>query len=84
MYADLYERPRKSIRRRRAYKKRIKLALRRGTRITNPSRFYVVRKGDTLWDVAKKNSLTLDTLIASNIKIVKNRMIRVGDKLVVQ
>ena len=84
MYADLYERPRKSIRRRRAYKKRIKLALRRGTKITNPSRFYVVRKGDTLWDVARKNSLTLDTLIASNIKIVKNRMIRVGDKLVVQ
>jgi len=84
MYADLYERPRRSVRRRRNYRKRIRLALRRGTRIRRPSSYYTVRRGDSLWSVARKNHISLDSLIASNIRIIKRRQIRAGDKLVVR
>jgi len=84
MYADLYERPRRSVRRRRSYRKRIRLAKRRGRRITNPKGFYVVKKGDSLWTVARKNGISLDSLIVSNLSIIKRRMIRAGDRLVVK
>lgn len=84
MYADLYERPRKVVRVRRAWKKRIRKALRRGRKIASPSSFYTVRKGDSLWTVSRKTGTSLDTLIVSNYHILKNRRIRAGDKLVVK
>jgi membrane-bound lytic murein transglycosylase D len=84
MYADLYERPRKSVVRRRNYRRRIRLAKRRGKRITNPKSYYTVKKGDSLWTVARKNSISLDSLIVSNLTIIKRRMIRAGDRLVVR
>ena len=84
MYADLYERPRKSIRRKRKYRSRIRLAKRRGKKISNPREYYTVRKGDTLWTVARKKQVSLDTLILSNLRIVQNRMIRAGDRLVIR
>ena len=84
MYADLYERPRKSVIRRRHYLKRLKVARRKGTKIMSPAEFYTVKRGDTLWSVARKLKVNLDTLIHSNYRLVKNRMIRAGDKLVVR
>ena len=84
MYADLYERPRRSVRRVKSYRRRISLAKRRGQKIVNPSQFYVVKKGDTLWGIARKAGVSLDTLIASNLRIVQGRMIRVGDRLAVR
>jgi membrane-bound lytic murein transglycosylase D len=84
MYADLYERPRKSIRRARSYRKRVRRAMRRGKRIQNPSRYYVVQRGDSLWSVSRKTGTSLDTIIASNYHIIRHRMIRAGDKLVVK
>lgn len=84
MYMDLYERPRRSVRRARSYGRWVRWAKRRGKRISNPSGFYVVKKGDTLWSIARKTGIPLDTLIASNLNIVQSRMIRVGDKLVVR
>lgn len=84
MYADLYERPRKRVRRYRAYRKRINVAKRRGKKISNPKIYYTVRKGDSLWTVARKNGLKLNDLIASNLKILKRRMIRPGDRLAVR
>ena len=84
MYADLYDKPRKSVIRKRNYRKRIRLAKRRGKKITTPSRYYVVKKGDSLWSVSKKTGTSLDTLIVSNLNIVQRRMIRVGDKLVIR
>lgn len=84
MYADLYERPRKRVRRYRAYRKRINIAKRRGKRIKNPSVYYTVKKGDSLWTVARKNGLSLNDLIASNMKLLKRRMIRPGDRLAVR
>lgn len=84
MYADLYELPRKSVRRRRTYRKRIRKAFRKGQRIKNPKKFYTVKKGDSLWTVSRKTGTPLDTLIASNAHIIKRRMIQAGDKLVIR
>lgn len=83
MYADLYDQPRKSVVRRRNYQSAIKLASSRAKPITNPSKYYTVQKGDSLWTVAKKTGVSLDKLIVSNLSIVKNRMIQVGDRLVI-
>jgi membrane-bound lytic murein transglycosylase D len=84
MYADLYEKPRKSIRRRRSYRKRLRLALKRGKKIRAPNRFYTVKRGDSLWTVSRRTGTNLDTLIASNYKLLKRRRIRAGDRLAVR
>ena len=84
MYADLYEKPRRSVLRRRKYRRLIKTARRKGRRITSPSTFYTVKRGDSLWSVSKKSGTSLYTIIASNMKIVKYRQIRAGDRLVVK
>tara|TARA_R100000656_G_scaffold122813_1_gene98712 strand:+ start:484 stop:1956 length:1473 start_codon:yes stop_codon:yes gene_type:complete len=84
MYADLYERPRKSVVRRRKYNSRIKTALRRGTKISNPSRYYTVQKGDSLWSVSRRVGVPMDTIIASNYNLLRGRMIRAGDKLAIE
>ncbi len=84
MYADLYEKPRRSVVRKRKYRSRIRLAQKRGRLIRQPSAYYTVQKGDTLWDVSRKTGTNLDTLIRSNLSLVKNRMIRAGDKLVIK
>ena len=84
MYADLYELPRRSVLRRRGHYDLIRMAQRKGQKIVAPSVYYTVQRGDTLWDVARKNNVSLDTLILSNMSIIKARMIRAGDKLVVR
>ena len=84
MYADLYEKPRKSVVRRRRYRSRLRLALKRGKKITNPKSWYTVQRGDSLWTVSRKTGTSLDTIIVSNYSLIKRRMIRAGDKLVVR
>ena len=84
MYADLYEKPRRWVRRRSRYRRRVRRAISRGRRIVNPKQYYTVRRGDSLWTVARKHGISLDTLIVSNLKIVKRRRIRAGDRLVVR
>lgn len=84
MYADLYERPRRSVLRKRKYRSILKMARKRGRAISNPTNFYTVKNGDSLWSVARKNRISLANLIMSNYLLVKNRMIRVGDKLAVR
>ncbi len=84
LYADLYEKPRKSIVRKRTYQKWIKRGSRNGKEIQNPTEYYVVKKGDTLWDIAKKTGVNINTIIKSNYKLVKRRMILPGDKLAIK
>lgn len=84
LYADLYEKPRKSILRRRAYQKTISVGRSKGQLIKNPKEFYVVKKGDTLWGVSRKTGVPVNTLIRSNLSIVKKRMILPGDKLAIR
>ncbi len=84
MYADLYDKPRKSVLRRRKYRKRIRLAKRRGKKISSPTTYYTVKKGDSLWSVSRKTGVSLDTLIVSNLNIIKRRQIRKGDRLAIR
>lgn len=84
LYADLFEKPRKSILRRRAYQKWIKRGKRSGRRISNPSKFYTVKRGDTLWNIARQTGVNINTIIRSNYKLVKRRMILPGDKLAIK
>lgn len=84
LYSDLYEKPRKSVVRRRTYQKWIKRGNRRGAVISNPSKFYVVKSGDTLWDISRKTGVNINTIIRSNYRLVKRRMILPGDKLAIK
>ena len=84
MYADLYERPRRRVRKRRRYRSRIRLGMKRGRKISSPSQYYRVKKGDTLWNVARKNGVSLNTLIRNNSNILSSRQIRSGDRLVIK
>ena len=83
MYGDLYERRRRKIRSR-GLRRRIKIAKRRGKKIKNPSRFYRVKKGDNLWNISNRTGTSLDTLILSNLSIIKRRKIREGDRLIIR
>jgi membrane-bound lytic murein transglycosylase D len=84
MYADLYEQPRRVVRERNQYRNRIEQAKRRAQPIRNPSVYYTVQRGDSLWSVSQKTGVSLDTLIVSNLGIVQNRMIREGDRLAIR
>jgi membrane-bound lytic murein transglycosylase D len=84
LYADLYDRPRRVIRRRNSYSNRVNLAMRRGLKIKNPTQYYTVQKGDSLWSISRKMGVSLDTLIKTNAHIVKKRMPLPGDRLAVR
>jgi membrane-bound lytic murein transglycosylase D len=88
MYADLYEKRRRRRRRRRrgvGYYDRIRIAKHKGKLISNPYQYYVVRKGDTLWDVSRKTGVALNTIIRSNLRLLNGgRMIRAGDRLAIK
>ena len=84
LYADLYERPRKSVVRRRTYQTWIKRGNKNGEHISNPSQYYTVKTGDTLWAIARKTGVNINTIIRSNYRLVKKRMILPGDKLAIR
>ena len=44
---------------------------------------YTVRKGDTLWGIAKRYGVTLTALIAANPGIKNPNLIYTGDKVVI-
>ena len=46
---------------------------------SGPGHDYVVKKGDTMWLIAKKFGITLDDLIAANPQITDPNRINVGD-----
>ncbi|HXH74634.1 MAG TPA: transglycosylase SLT domain-containing protein [Bacteriovoracaceae bacterium] len=86
MYADIYEKkssPRK-ISRRRTYSRQVASNVNRGKIIKNPSVFYTVKKGDTLWKVAQVTGVPMSTIIRTNRHIVKRRMILPGDRLAIR
>lgn len=84
MYADLYEKSSKRGHKRRNYNRMISSRSSKGKLITNPSVYYTVRKGDTLWRVAQRTGVPMSTIIRSNSHIVKRRMILPGDRLAIK
>lgn len=83
MYKDLYRVSRRRGKKSK-YRRSIAAARRKGKLISNPTVFYKVQKGETLWDIAKKTGVSLNTLIRSNLSILNNRMIRSGDRLAIR
>lgn len=83
MYADLYEVPRRFRRARRSYYRYISSVKEKGKRIVHPSKFYVVKKGDTLWQISRKTGVPQDVLVRSN-KLLRRRQLLPGDKLAIK
>ena len=83
MYADLFQKKKKRSKRH-SLRRRIKRAKRLGQKIKNPSKFYRVKRGDSLWKIANLFGTSMDTLILSNLSILQRRSIREGDRLIVR
>lgn len=83
MYADLYEVPRRWRKARRSYYRAISSVSDDGPSIRHPSKFYVVKKGDTLWQISRKTGVSMDVLVRSN-KHLKRRQMLPGDKLAIK
>ncbi len=84
MYADLYEKSPRHNKRRMSYSRSISSYMKKGKVVRNPTVYYTVRKGDTLWNVAKKTGVPMGTIIKTNAHIIKKRMILPGDKLAIR
>ncbi len=84
MYSDLYEKSPRKYKKRNRYKRIVASGMNKGRLIRNPSVYYTVRKGDTLWKVARVTGVPMSTIIRSNRHIVKRRMILPGDKLAIR
>lgn len=83
LYADLFEKPRREVLRKnsRAYRAR-----RYASRRKKPSRYYTVKKGETLFTVAQKHGISVKRLIASNGAKIdkKSKKVNAGVKLVIR
>jgi len=83
MYADLYEVPRRFRKARRSYYRYISSVSDRGRTIARPSKYYTVKKGDTLWQISRKTGVPMDVIVRSNKKL-KSRGVMPGDKLAIK
>lgn len=83
MYADLYEVPRRFRKARRSYYRYISSVSAKGQKITRPSQYYLVKKGDTLWQISRKTGVPMDVIVRSNSKLRK-RSLMPGDKLAIK
>lgn len=84
MYADIYEKSSKKNRRSRRNERMIASYEKKGKLIKNPSVYYTVKKGDTLWRVAQRTGVPMSTIIRTNRHIIKRRSILPGDKLAIR
>jgi membrane-bound lytic murein transglycosylase D len=85
MYADIYEKSsKKKSHRSRRYSRSIASYGNKGKLIKNPSVFYTVKKGDTLWRVAQRMGVPMSTIIRTNRHIIRRRSILPGDRLAIR
>ena len=90
MYSDIYEKskPKRTARSGHSYRKNhnrtISAYMKKGKRIKNPSKYYTVRKGDTLWRVAQRTGVPMSTIIRTNAHLIKRRQINPGDRLAIK
>lgn len=83
MYADLYEVPRRFRKARRSYYRYVSSVSSSGKKITRPSQYYHVKKGDTLWQISRKTGVPMDVIVRSNSNLRK-RSLMPGDKLAIK
>lgn len=84
LYADIYEKSTKRNRRVRSNDRLIAQYSKKGKLIKNPSVYYTVKKGDTLWRVAQRTGVPMSTIIRTNRHIIKRRQILPGDRLAIR
>jgi len=86
MYADIYEKskPKRTARNKRGYGRSISSYMKKGKKIKNPSIYYTVKRGDTLWRVAQRTGVPMSTIIRTNAHLIKRRQILPGDKLAIK
>jgi membrane-bound lytic murein transglycosylase D len=84
MYADIYEKPSRKIRKSNRYNRMIASYAKKGKLIKNPSVFYTVRRGDTLWRVAQRTGVPMGTIIRTNKHLISRRTILPGDRLAIR
>jgi membrane-bound lytic murein transglycosylase D len=84
MYADIYEKSRKKTSRSRRYQRVIASYSKKGKVIKNPTVYYTVKKGDSLWRVAQRTGVPMGTIIKTNRHIIKKRQILPGDRLAIR
>ena len=84
LYADIYEKSTKKSKKLRRNNRVIARYANKGRMIKNPSVFYTVKKGDTLWRVAQRTGVPMSTIIRTNSHLIKRRQILPGDKLAIR
>lgn len=84
LYADIYEKSSRKNRRTRRHDRMMASYARKGKLIKNPSVFYTVKKGDTLWRVAQRTGVPMSTIIRTNSHLIKKRQILPGDRLAIR
>jgi membrane-bound lytic murein transglycosylase D len=83
MYSDLKEPSKRWFKGRRSYYRTV-ASISGGKMIKNPKQFYVVKKGDTLWQISRKTGVPMETIIRSNSRLVNRRQVMPGDKLAIR
>lgn len=84
MYSDIYEKSSKKVRKSRRHDRMMASYGKKGKLIKNPSVFYTVKKGDSLWRVAQRTGVPMSTIIRTNRHIIKRRSILPGDRLAIR
>ena len=83
LYADLFEKPRREVLRKKSREYRMK---RYAARKKQKGRYYTVKKGETLFTVAQKHGISVKRLIASNSDVInkKSKKVSAGVRLVIR
>jgi membrane-bound lytic murein transglycosylase D len=84
MYSDIYEKSSRKKSKKNSYSRMISSYMKKGSKIRNPSVYYTVKPGDSLWKVAQKTGVPMSTIIRSNAHIIQRRQILPGDKLAIR
>ncbi len=87
LYKDLYFKKRRRGKRRKnqmSMRKQIQMAIKKGEKISNPSSFYTVKKGDNLWVIARKTGTSIHTIIKSNLSRIKKGRVYPGQKIIIR
>lgn len=84
LYSDIYEKSSKKTYRMREHRRLLAGYEKNGKLIKNPTVFYTVKKGDTIWTVAQRTGVPMSTIIRTNSHIVKRRQILPGDRLAIR